>query len=249
MKGTYFARPLEFQISVEGESWVQGSLITGTLICTNHSLDEISCENFGVQLALGDFKKIKARDEKAFKSLMGQNMPATLKVGGKKKAELNFSFQLDINAPITDKKASLYLCYGNLNEVCGQLQLAVGPRPIFSSVIEIADIFLRFQCKETKYSEDKVLFKLTPPESKEFLGLEEVILQLQTQADNVHADYEFKHKTLGVESGLMKINKKTKQISQVWGPKDIFLGKDIPNQDKILALLKQAVGSHKPPSI
>jgi hypothetical protein len=67
MKGTFFSKPLEWNIETEKESWTQGESIKGILRVKNHSAEEIDIAGTGVGLAHADVKKVHARTEGAMK--------------------------------------------------------------------------------------------------------------------------------------------------------------------------------------
>ena len=47
MKGTFFNKPLEYKIEIDGESWTQGSKVTGNIIIVNHSKRPVALNKNG----------------------------------------------------------------------------------------------------------------------------------------------------------------------------------------------------------
>ena len=52
MKGTFFQKPLELNLLVEGETWRQGDPITGSLTIKNHGSTEFALSELRMQVAL-----------------------------------------------------------------------------------------------------------------------------------------------------------------------------------------------------
>ena len=67
MKGTFFSKPLEWNIETDKESWTQGESINGVLRLKNHGSESVDITNAGVAIAYADIKKVHARTEGAMK--------------------------------------------------------------------------------------------------------------------------------------------------------------------------------------
>ena len=150
MKGTFFSKPLEWNIETVGESWQQGEILKGTLKVKNHGSEAMDLTGTGVGLAFADIKKVQTRAEGAIKpeateSLEGKNLDPGSEV------TLDFSFPLSSNGPVTDKKSSYYLSFGK-NFIEGQLQLKIEPKALYSKIVGLLDTFYRFKMKEYKTS-------------------------------------------------------------------------------------------------
>src|SRR6185437_9396529 len=110
VKGTFFQKPLEFRLSVDGETWRQGDPITGTLTVKNHSPEPLPTQEITVRLARATLRKVHQKLEGAFGTAVGSAAPpsdaSTLAPG----AEFNFpwKFVTDRNCPITDSVSSLF---------------------------------------------------------------------------------------------------------------------------------------------
>jgi len=52
MKGTFFQKPLELELNIEGESWKQGDSVYGNLVVKNHGPDSFSLKDYGVSYFL-----------------------------------------------------------------------------------------------------------------------------------------------------------------------------------------------------
>ena len=129
MKGTFFQKPLELLLHVDGESWKQGDTITGNLNVKNHNSESVSLKDFGVTLVFGASKKIKAKDPNAFEFQGEKLFEGSAEVAGGSETELAFSFILEKNAPISEKSQGLFMLCGYKDKPFegGMLELNVLP--------------------------------------------------------------------------------------------------------------------------
>jgi hypothetical protein len=245
MRGTTFQKPLEFNLVIEGESWPQGAQIGGRLSIKNHGPEALALDGFGVAVVQGDLKKVKASAADRFKAIDKTTLNnSSLAAGGE--THLDWNFTLPENCPITDKGQSLFVTYGGLADIqFGYLQLSVQPRPLFLKFIEILDVFYRFKQKDRKMGKKGVEFKLVPPESKDFKALDGLILMMKTEGENLHMQYTFKIKKIGMVAGTMSVDKREFSVSQTLTPSDYMMGKGMPDQDKIKRYLESALDEAK----
>src|SRR5690606_12412499 len=161
MKATYFKDNIEWQISTSKESWNQGQEVQGEIKVKNHSSSTISLTSPGIGLTYADIKKVQARE------VLKPTIVAPLdKVELAAGEEFSHSFALNLpqNCPVSDKKASFYLSFGqNANE--SHLQLSILPLELYTKIISLFDTFFRFKVKEIKGSKSGVEYKLIPPTS------------------------------------------------------------------------------------
>jgi hypothetical protein len=243
MKGSFFGKPLEWSVETVGESWQQGSSVKGTLKVKNHGTETVALKKSGVGLAHADIKKVHARTPGVLVPKVEASISETSIAPG---AELTLAFALTLpaNCPITDKKASFYLTYGqNLSE--GHLQLMVGPLALFGKVVGLLDTFHRFKLKEVKSSKSGVDYKLIPPSSKDLANLEGLTLNFSLKDELLHLVFEFQLKKLDTTSVTPKINKETAKVVRGLGPKEYSLGRDMINQDQLLKMLEGVLGEVK----
>lgn len=243
MKGTFFNKPLEWNIETVGESWQQGSNITGTLKVKNHGTETIGLADAGVGLAYAEIKKVHARTEGALKlDSLANFEQKELKAG--EEAQLSFSFSISPNCAVTDKKASHYLAYGRqFNE--NHLQLKIEPKALYTKIVGLLDTFYRFKQKEYKASKKGVEFKLVPPTSREMANVDSLLLTFSMQEENLAMKYDFQVKKLDTSSVTTKINKEGLSIEKVLGPKEYSLGKDMINQDTLLKSVEAVLSEVK----
>jgi hypothetical protein len=233
MKGTYFNKPLEWNIETSGEAWSQGSLVIGTLKVTHHGQEAISLKEAGVCLAYAEIKKVHAKDENAFKAdvknLFNEN---TIQPG--QTLELPFSLTLPENCPVSDKKASYYLLYGReLKE--NHLQLKVEPNPLYPKLIGLLDTFYRFKVKEFKGSKTGIEYKLLPPTSREMANIESLTIALSKHENNLlKLDFLFQVRKLDTSSITTKVNKASVRLTHTLQAKEYTLSQDLINQDFLI---------------
>lgn len=247
MKGTFFSKPLEWNIETQGESWQQGSTISGLLKLKNHGAESVSFDKVGVGLAFADIKKIHAKTEGALKLEVGSELPLkTLSPGGT--FDFPFSLALPENCPVSDKKSSFFLTYGrDLTE--GHLQLKIEPKVLYQRIIGLMDTFFRFKLKEMKGSKAGVEYKLIPPTARDMANLEGLNLSFSMKDEVLHLSFEFQVKKLDTGSVTTKINKDTVKIKKEITKKEYSLGKDMINQDQLLKILESVLAEVKMKSV
>ncbi len=247
MKGTFFSKPLEWNIDVQGESWQQGGALTGVLKVTNHGAEAVSLDSSGVALAYAEIKKVQTRAEGSMKHEQTANLgPRTLAKG--ESTELQFSFPLSSNAPVSDKKASYYLTYGkDFNE--SHLQLKIEPKALYAKIIGLLDTFYRFKLKEYKASKKGVEYKLIPPTSRDMANIDSLLLTFSMNEDALKMDYDFQVKKLDTSAVTTRLNKATVAIERVVTPKEYSLGRDLLNQDQLLKVVETVLSEVKLKSV
>ena len=247
MKGTFFNKPLEWNIETEKESWSQGAEVKGVLRLKNHGLESVDLSGAGVAIAHADIKKVHARTVGAMKFDAKETFPQTeIKTG--ETIELPFSLTLPANCPVTDKKSSYYLTYGR-NHSENHLMMKIEPKPLFGKVIGLLDTFHRFKLKEFKASKNGVEYKLIPPTSRDMANLDSLNLIFSMQNENLHMDYDFQVRKLDTAGVTTKINKTGVRISKTLSPKEFSLGQDMINQDTLLKSIESVINEVKLKSV
>lgn len=248
MKGTIFLKPLEFNIEAVGEKWRQGDKIKGTLKIKNHSDEKIELPQLAVALSEGAYKKIKEKDNKAWKVLTKNTLAENLVLNGPQEMEYSFEFALPEDCLITDKGGSLYLAFFDKEDSwpAGHIELVVEPKQVFSQILEIFENFLRFKVAQIKSNKGMVEVKLNPPSSREFSTVDSLVLSMSEIDKKLTLDYLFNVRTLDMTSGTMQTQKKTKKVVQEFESKQYLVYGQSLNQDFILASLTSAVNDVKP---
>lgn len=243
MKGTFFNKPLEWNIETIGESWQQGDVLKGTLKVKNHGAETISIDGSGVGLSLADIKKVQTRTEGALKIEKSHVFnQKELKSG--EEALLDFTFDIGPNSPVTDKKSSYYLGFGK-NFTESQLQLKVEPKVLFSKIVGLLDTFHRFKLKEIKAAKKGVEFKLIPPTARDMANIDSLLLTFSMEDQNLTMSYDFQVKKLDTTGISTKINKEAVTVKKTLSPKEYSLGKDMINQDALLKSVEAVLSEVK----
>lgn len=208
MKGTYFQKPFEFNLIVEGESWKQSDPVSGTLVMKNHGTQEEPLSSFQVSLAYG-----KAPD--GFEVLTSVAADGSRKLPAKGEERLSWKFDLDRNCPVTEKSKSLYLLYGKSDspEKMGQLQLIVHPFWVIQSFLDTLQTQFRFVLKTQKSNKGSVEVKLAPPSSKAFAVIESLVLQMKFEGEQFQVRYLFNVNKIDASAG-MTLKKAKQELEQ-----------------------------------
>lgn len=243
MKGTFFSRPLEWNIETKGESWQQGDNLTGILKVKNHGTESVDLDDSGVGLALAEIKKVQSRLEGALKPETVISIPTKeLQPGGE--SQIEFSFTIGPNSSVTDKKNSYYLCFGK-KFTEGQLQIKVEPKALYTKVIGLLDTFHRFKLKEFKAVKKGVEFKLIPPTSREMANVEALLLTFSMDEENLLLKFDFNIKKLDTSSVTNKISKEVVSVEKTLTKKEYSLGKDMIHQDQLLKSIEDVLAQIK----
>lgn len=247
MKGTFFSKPLEWNIETEKESWTQGEGLKGTLRVKNHGAEPVNLKDAGSAIAYADIKKVHARTEGAMKFDMKETF-ADVELAPQETKELTFNLTLPSNCAVTDKKASYFLTYGK-DASENHLMLKVEPKPLFGKVIGLLDTFHRFKLKEYKASKNGVEYKLIPPTSRDMANLESLNLIFSMNGENLQMDYDFQVRKLDTAGVTTKVNKVGVKIQKVLTPREYSLGRDMINQDTLLKSLEGVIAEVKLKSV
>jgi hypothetical protein len=243
MKGTFFNKPLEWNIETIGESWQQGHTLKGVLSVKNHGTEIVRLEESGVGLALAEIKKIQTRSPEALK-LEKTKVFNAFELPPGSISKIDFSFELGANASVTDKKASYYLGYGrNFSE--SLLQVKVEPKSLYAKIVGLLDTFYRFKLKEFRASKSGVEYKLLPPTARDMANIDSLLLTFRMEEETLMLTFDFQVKKLDTSGISTKINKDRLSFSRALMPKDYSLGKDMIHQDSLLKTLEGAIGEAK----
>jgi hypothetical protein len=223
MKGTFFQKPLEFNVKIEGESWRQGDGVAVTVSVKNHGSEALDLSSIGAYLAFGGLKKVRERSPKAFE-VLAKSTPLSGSLAPQKEFTFSHLFSTDRNCPITDNSKSLFLVYGQGSELekLGMLQLAFHPFPLIEEFLNVFQTSFRFVRKAQCSVKKGVEIKLGPPTSKVFAALEGLVLIFRFDGENLEIHYTFNTKALEATAASVDMKKKKTQFSRVYTP-DIYL--------------------------
>lgn len=246
MKGTIFVKPLEYNITADGEKWLQGDKVKGLLTIKNHSNETISLDILQVSLALGNYKKVKARDKKAWENLHSKILAEKFVISSQEEKDFTWDFILAEDCPITDKNGSIYLLLNDKvdSDPIVQLELRIQPKLVMLQFLEILQTFLRFKVVQTKFSKGMVEVKLNPPSSRELSHIESLVLRMKEVNKTLDLEYNFNMQVFETVAGNMIVQKKTKQIEQKLTSKQYYVYGDSPNHEfiksSVEAVIKEA---------
>lgn len=248
MRGTLFQKPLEWSVEVLGEQWRQGDQVKVQLKVKNHGAEAVNLSKMGVAFAIGDLKKVRKKDAKAFKLLEEKLFENPVPAG--EESEFEWKFIIDRNGPITDKAASPYLLFGDLGNLpeSGLLKMTVGPIELFDQFFELFENFHRFKVKEKKFKNGKIETKMIAPKSREYVSVEALTLSLSTNDKNLELEYNFKVKKLDYSAAnLREVSAKSVNIieKQSLSPKDYLMFGDALDQDKVIAKIAEVLDKVK----
>lgn len=243
MKGTFFNKPLEFSIDIDGESFRQGGQLKGSLLVRNHGDEDVNLSSFGVSLAQTDSKKLKAKNLKGLTNIQALNFASDKVLSSKGEESLEWEFDLPSDSPISEKSSGPYIYYGPVEEVFegGHLELQVLPIEILEKYIEIFENFHRFKRKALKNKKGFIDVQYTCPGGKELGQIEKLNQQLRIVDSKLEVNWIFKLNKLGYKDGSVVEEKVEKIFEQSLDKKAYMDFGDFPNQDGILASIKEVL--------
>ncbi|MFA7614378.1 MAG: hypothetical protein WCY48_09085 [Candidatus Caldatribacteriota bacterium] len=241
MKATFFKDNIEWQVTTAQETWTQGDQVSGEIKLKNHSPQSITLENPGLALTYTDIKKVQARE--TLKPLVMEKISLS-SIGGGEEASFSFSLKLPDNCPVTDKKSSFYLSFGP-NSTESHLQLNILPLEIFTKVISLFDTFFRFKVKDIKGVKAGVEYKLTPPTSRDFANVEQLLLEMQMKEEILILNFKFSVKKLDMSGISTKMMKENVKESLSLTPKEYSLGRGMIHQDQLLKSIESVLNKIK----
>lgn len=245
MKGTFFQKPLEFQVRIEGESWRQGDPIPVTLEVRNHGAEPVALSEVRLHLTYGTLKKVREKSPKAFDVIASGHFGGTLDPG--KTATLTWKFETDRNFAITDVSGSPFIVYGRGEalETLGQLQLNFQPHALIDDLMNVFQAAFRFVVKSKKAgSKDTVEIKLAPPSGKAFSTLD--FLQLSSKftgptKETWELGYTFNVKKVDASVGSASTHKAKLEHEQSFEPSQYRTASGRFDHERMEASVREAL--------
>ncbi|MBF0279616.1 MAG: hypothetical protein HQM13_17590 [SAR324 cluster bacterium] len=248
MKGFYFQRPFEYHLVAEGEEWEQGGRICGTIRVKNTESEKVDSNSLQIGLAYGNFKKIKDREDDAWKEIQTEVLAESLNFAPEEEREFEWGFFLASDCPITDKSGSLFLLYGDGDLYSqGRIDVRMNLMPILQSFLQTFETQFRFQKKYEKSNLEFTEVKLVPPDSKDFPTLDHVLCYLRIHEEKMEIRYSFKMKSLGVkgDKSSLKVARKKREYQQQFTQEQYAQG-GFPNRDFFRQSIQEAIEIAKP---
>lgn len=243
MKGTFFQKPLEFNLRIEGETWNQADAISGELIAKNHGAEPVALETLGVGLAHGELKKVRLKSPEAFDVLASQKFEGGQMLEPGKEARLSWKFETDRNCPISDSTKSLFIVYGqgDATEKLGQLQLTIRPYWIIQEFLSTVTTQFRFVVKTLKWSKGRVEAKLAPPDSKAFAMLEHLTLSFRFEEETLDVKYVFQVKKLEATAANVDVKKDKREVEQSFAKHEYLTPSGRIGFERLEAAIREAL--------
>jgi hypothetical protein len=219
MKGTYFIKPLEFKLNVDGESWIQGDTITGVLEINNHSVEAIDSSKLGCYLCFCNSKKLKVKDKSAIQVIQTVQLIKDENV-------INFQYKLPSDCAITDNINNYYIICGDINAPftnAGQLELMITPTHQILNFVEVFEQFFRFKFKKFKNKKEYIEVLVTPPDSKEWARIQKMSLKMRMSGNNLDVLFSIDTKSLSFDNTLAKTKDEKREIKRVLTKKEYEL--------------------------
>lgn len=249
MRGTIFSNGIEYLIQTNQEQWNQGDLVEGTLTLKANSdvAHFSSLKSVHVALAVGNFKKIKARQNDAWAIVKQIELP--FEKGKKMGDDISFdwNFRIERDGPISDKKEGVYLLYGNsLTPPPGHLELPLMPHPMIKEYLNIFENFHRFSIKEIKNKKGQLEVTFRPPISKEYSTVDSLNCLIKTaHEEKMSITYTFTVRSLQANFNDTSVEKKKKEFTQVLEKETLIRFGGI-NQEGIQQAIKSILDQARP---
>jgi hypothetical protein len=242
MRGVTIQNPLEFRLESPIETVTQGERVPCVLTVKNHGGEEVRIERLSLELALGVVKKIKAKEEDAFTPLASAEVGRDLAVSATAPVTLSWVFELDRNAPISEKNQSPYLLYGNAETrtLLGNLPLTVKMHPHFRALFDTCETVFSLINKGETWKDGYTTVKYKAPDLRKFSLVDEIVIGVRFVEDSLEVVYTFKVKKIDATAHSLNFKKGKAEVSQTWTPQDYLFGGEFIRQEFVEKMLDEA---------
>lgn len=247
MKAVTFQKPIEYCLLIEGESWPQGSAVSGTLEVKSHGA--VSDGKIQLILARGELKKVHEKKLGAFTEVAKFDTEDWTFPAPGQSATLKWNFDLDRNCPITDSTGSLFLLYGHAAtlDTLGQIQMNVVSEPVLQAFLHAFNVHFRFVIKSQRWSKSGTTStKMAPPDAKKYSNLELLVLTTRFTDEELEITYEFNVKRFEATAVNVETKKEKREYSQVLRPIEYRLPSGRLNTDYFEKLIEEALIAGEP---
>ncbi len=243
MRGISIQKPLEFRIDVPLDSAKQGDDVPCSLSVKNHGAEPVPLNALSLELSLGAHKKVKAKSEDAFEPLMQAEFDRSGAIAPGAESVFTWSFNLDKNAPITDKNQSPFLLYGNSESKVqlGQLLLTVTMHPHYRAIFDTCETVLSLINKGETWKDGYTSVKYKAPDLRKFSLVDEIVIGVRFVDDTLELVYSFKVKKLEATSTNLNFKKGKAEVIQTWTPQEYLFGGGFIRQEYIEKMLDEAL--------
>jgi hypothetical protein len=234
MRGVSIQQPYELRLEVQGEDFTQGQSVPCVLTIKNRSGASAPLETPALLLAVGNLKKVKAKDADAFEVIARAECERGIEVPGGGEASFQHTFPLDVNAVITDKTQSLFLLYGNSERPAdlAQLLLTVKAHSHLRAIFDTFTTVFNFVSKgESSKKDGWTCSKMKPPESRRLSLVEELNLSVRFESDALVVKYLFNVKRFDTAMTSVSVKKGKVEVEQTWLAQDYLFGGGFVRQE------------------
>ncbi len=249
MKAVLFKSPLEYSLVVEGENWRQGEPIKGLIKVKNHAQDAQSLQGLSVKLVHASLKDVRARKVDKVKILLSRDFLDAKTVAGSNGGDpqWEWSFDGDVNAPVTDSLSSLYVFFGKGEDLSqyGNIQVIMHPHALVGEVLTLLTIHHRFVLKAIKNQKGFVELKLDPPDERRFAAVDQALMRFRFQDDELYIHSDFAVTRIDGEKSSVGIAKKKETIKHELARHQYVLSNgrlNEPEIEKVLQEIYQTLG-------
>ncbi|NDD91525.1 hypothetical protein EBZ37_05515 [bacterium] len=242
MRGSFFAKPLEIILEIEGERWKQGETLRGQLILKNRGGQPASAQDLDIQYCRAQLSAVKKKAQSAFKMISEHRVSGEIPPQGE--ARHSFEFQLGQNAPVTDSVSSAFVRCGP-----GALQLQIEVSPVIGELISTLQSQHHFGLKSIKNSKSGVEIKMSAPDGRKFATLEALVLNVAFQVEggsknsDLRVQYDFQVKQVGAGATPLKVGTGSRAVEQVLSSSDYLTTSGRVNFETIRNFVAEAVAT------
>lgn len=243
MRGVSVQHPCEFRLDVQGDDFVQGRPVQCSLTVKNHGDSSVIIEAPTLVLALANLKKVKAKDWSGFETVSSAELERGVEIGVKSEYTFRYTFELDLNATITDKSQSMYFLYGSSSDVgsLGQLLLTVSPHAHLRAFFDTMTSAFSFVAKGETSKDGWTCARFKPPESRRMSFVEELNLSAHQTADALELRYVFSVKKFDSSMTKVEVKKGKAEVRQTLPRSEYLFGGEFLNQEYVEKMIDSAL--------
>ena len=242
MRSVYIHKPLEFRLEVPLETAVQGQPVPCTVTVKNHGSDPVPLSQFSLLLGLGILEKVKAKADDAFRVLDRATLDRSVVVPVDGEVVSSWEFQVDRNAPISDKNQTPFILYGNGDEPAslGQIPLTVSMHSHMRAIFDTCETVCSLINKGETWKDGYTTVKYKAPDLRKFSLVEEIVIGVRFVDDSLEVIYSFKVKKIDATAHSLNFKKGKAEVSQTWTSQDYLFGGGFIRQEFIEKMLDEA---------
>ncbi len=243
MRGLFLQNSMEVRLDVQGDSFEQGQPVPCALTFTNRGAQSVSLLAPTLRLSLGDTKLVKLKDTAAFSELSSAELERGVELEPGAAQTFSHTFQLDENAPISEKAKGPFLLYGELQEgsTLGQLPLTVVPHKYLRAIFDTLTTVFSFLPRGESSKNEWTSIKLKPPESRAMSFVDELNFSARFDSDELLVSFLFGVKKLDASQAKVGVKKAKTEVSQSWPRADLLFGGEFIRQEFVEAKIREAL--------